>query len=44
MTATAIKNKIENLDFWLTHNPSHADFKTKETEKKNLEYQLLQNN
>lgn len=41
MTQTQIKNKITELDFWLTNNPHHTDYGKVLQDKKELEFKLL---
>jgi hypothetical protein len=41
MTRQEIKNKIESLEFWLTHNRQHADYSKNEKQKKALEILLM---
>lgn len=36
MTPRQIKNKIDNLDFWLRHNKAHPDYNKVKQQKHNL--------
>lgn len=42
MSETQLKNKIEDLDFWLRHNPRHPDYCIKYQEREKLIKQQLQ--
>ena len=37
MTPRQIENKINELDFWLIHNPTHPDYTTLLKDKRKLE-------
>lgn len=43
MSNNQLKNKIEDLDFWLKHNPKHPDYCLKYQERQKLIKQQLQN-
>lgn len=42
MTPTELRNKVENLDWWLTHNHNHPDYNAILADKKELERQLAE--
>ncbi|MDV6170204.1 hypothetical protein R1T16_17340 [Flavobacterium sp. DG1-102-2] len=37
MTKTQIKNKLDELDFWLINNPHHPDYQKVLNDKKELD-------
>jgi len=41
MTIPQIKNKIENLEYWLTNNPAHPQIHNVLNDKKALELELM---
>lgn len=41
MTPIQISNKIEDLSFWLKHNPNHPDRVTVESDLRNLKNKLI---
>lgn len=41
MSETAIKNKIEDLNFWLRSNQEHPDYCLKHQEREKLKIELL---
>lgn len=42
MNRQQIENKIEDLNFWLTHNPSHLDSSKVLSQKRDLEAELAE--
>ena len=44
MTPQQIKNKIDELSFWLIHNPSHPDYQIVLKDKLSLERKHLLKN
>lgn len=43
MSDNLLKNKIDDLDFWLRHNSRHPDYCLKHQERKQLIKQQLKN-
>lgn len=41
MSSVQIKNQIEDLDFWLRHNPNHPDYCLKHQKREALKKQLI---
>ena len=42
MSDNQLKNRIEDLNFWLRHNPNHPDYCIKYQEREKLINQKLQ--
>lgn len=43
MSNVSIQNQINDLDFWLKHNPNHPDYCIKHQKKKELIRELMRN-
>lgn len=41
MSARQLNNKIEDLNFWLQHNPNHPDYCLKHQERERLKLQQI---
>jgi len=43
MSEQLLKNKLEDLNFWLSHNPHHPDCRLKNQELEQLKQEQLKN-